>query len=252
MKFWEKLSDKLKQKGFSAQQIKKLEELFGNLDAATLLNMPHDQLLPAMSGRTVAEKRKQIESLLATVREIIQQRDAGEEEQGRQTSLNSTHMGGLNAYAAFTINGTAISGDTTMTSIGGVDVSSGHIELYSVEWGARIEAQRSASSRKMLPIRIHKRIDQTTPDFYRALAKNATLAGDIKIFDTNPEDGTIRHRFRISISGARVISIESQCPDVLGTSNLKRPSCEVIEIIPHVITYTDVVHSNEYTDEWVG
>ena len=252
MEFWKKLNKSLKQKGFSAQQVKKLEELFGNLDATALLNTPHGQLLPAMSGRTVAEKREKIELLLSAVREIIQARDAGEEGHVRQTSLNSTHIGGLNAYAAFTINGTAISGDTTVASAGGVDVSSGHIELYSVEWGARIEGQarRAASSRQILPIRIHKRIDQSTPDFYRALAQNAALAGEIKIFDMNPEVATIRYRFRITISGARVISAESRSPGALEPANSNRPPYEVIEIVPHTVTYTDVVHSKEYTDEW--
>ncbi len=70
MEFWNKLSTALRQKGFSAAQIKKLREAFGALDAAGLLRTPPDQLLPAVTGRTVAEKREKIETLLATVREV--------------------------------------------------------------------------------------------------------------------------------------------------------------------------------------
>ncbi len=70
MEFWNKLSEALKQKGFRAQQIKKLEELFGSLDAAALLNLHPDEFLPAMTGSTVAGKRAKIETFLAVVQEV--------------------------------------------------------------------------------------------------------------------------------------------------------------------------------------
>jgi type VI secretion system Hcp family effector len=161
---------------------------------------------------------------------------------------------GLNAYAAFTANGTALAGDTTMTSIGGVDVSADHIELYSVHWGTRVgtegQSHRASAHRRVLPVRIAKRVDQTTPEFYQALTQNQTIAGDIKIFDTNPEDGTTRHRFTITIAGARVLAVESQSPDAFDADTSSRPPFDVIELVPHTITYTDMVNSKEYTDEW--
>lgn len=160
----------------------------------------------------------------------------------------------LNAYAALTANGTALSGDTTMTSIGGVDVSSDHIELYQVKWGTRVgtegQSHRAASHRRILPIQIMKRVDGTTPEFYQALTQNATIAGEIKIFDTSPEDGTTRHRFTITIAGARVLSVESCSPDSHDGEVSSRAPYDLIELVPHTITYTDVVNSKEYTDEW--
>ena len=70
MEFWKKLSEALKDKGFSTTQIKKLQEMFGHLDAAGLLRLSPDQLLLAMTGRTVAEKKKKAKILLETAREI--------------------------------------------------------------------------------------------------------------------------------------------------------------------------------------
>lgn len=70
MEFWNKLSEALKQKGFSSVQNKRLQEVFGHLDAAGLLSLTEDQLLPAMTGRTAAEKRKKIETLRTVIREI--------------------------------------------------------------------------------------------------------------------------------------------------------------------------------------
>jgi type VI secretion system Hcp family effector len=95
-----------------------------------------------------------------------------------------------------------------------------------------------------------KRVDGTTPELYQALTTNATISGDIKIFDTNPEDGTTRHRFTITIAGARILAIESRSPDAFDADQSNRPPYEVVEVVPHTITYTDVVNSKEYTDEW--
>ncbi len=161
---------------------------------------------------------------------------------------------GLNAYAALTYNGTPYAGDTTVTSMGGVDVSADHIELYEVKWGTRVgtegQAHRASSHRRIMPIRIMKRVDQTTPEFYQALTQNMTVAGEIKIFDTNPEDGGTRHRFTITIAGARILAVESCSPDAFDADVSNRPPYEVIELVPHTITYTDMVNSKEYTDEW--
>lgn len=160
----------------------------------------------------------------------------------------------LNAYAALTYNGTALAGDVTMTTIGGVDVSADHIECYQVKWGSRVgtegQSHRASSFLRVLPIALMKRIDGTTPELYQALSENATIAGDIKVFDTNPEDGITRHRFTITISGARILSIESCSPDAFDADVSNRPPYEVIEIVPHTITYTDVVFSKEYTCAW--
>ncbi len=80
MQFWKKLAEALKQKGFSSVQIKKLQEMFGRLDAAGLLRLSQDQLLAAMTGRTVAEKRAKIETLLAAVREVQENIEPSEPE----------------------------------------------------------------------------------------------------------------------------------------------------------------------------
>lgn len=164
----------------------------------------------------------------------------------------------LNAYAALTLNGTPLSGDVTMTSIGNVDVSADHIEAYEVLWGAVLETsdegpgRRAATRRHLLPLQLVKRVDQTTPELYRALAQNATVAGDVKIFDTNPEDGTTRHRFTLELAGSRVVSIESESPDTLDADTTNRPPSERVEIACRTITYRDEVNGVEFTDEVSG
>lgn len=80
MEFWDKLNTVLKQKGFSITQIKKIQEVFGHLDAAGILLLSPGQLLPAMTGRTVAEKMKKIETLLLALKEVQAQSDADPDE----------------------------------------------------------------------------------------------------------------------------------------------------------------------------
>ena len=151
----------------------------------------------------------------------------------------------LNFYAAFTLGGTALNGDVTMETIGGVDVSSDHIEGYELRFGTRVstegQAHRASSHRRILPVRIMKRIDQTTPLLYQGLKQNQRLDGDIKIFDNDPDSGETRHRFTVRLTQARVLSIESSVPDAFDADESNRPPYEVIELVPHTLAYVDEI-----------
>ncbi|MGF1645051.1 MAG: type VI secretion system tube protein Hcp [Thiotrichales bacterium] len=159
----------------------------------------------------------------------------------------------LLSYAALNVNGTALSGDTTHATFGGVDVSADHIELAEVGFGSRATADavthRISTRRQILPVRLTKRIDQTTPELYQALATHARIDGDIKLFDTSPVDGSTRHRFTVTITGGRILAIESFSPDAFDPSQSVRPHYERIELAPHTITYADVVTSKAFTDD---
>ncbi len=97
MDFWSKLSEALKQKGFSAVQFKKLNEAFGALDAPGLLSTPPNELLPAMTGRTVREKREKIATLLSVAREIDQISNIGQttDTATRRIRVDETRLGRL-------------------------------------------------------------------------------------------------------------------------------------------------------------
>ena len=75
------------------------------------------------------------------------------------------------------------------------------------------------------------------------------IEGQIKLFDTHPEDGSTRHRFTLAISKARIASIQSHLLDSLDPATSGRPAVETIELVPHMISYTDEVYSTEFTDE---
>jgi type VI secretion system secreted protein Hcp len=161
------------------------------------------------------------------------------------------------SFAALTVNGAPLGGDVTQATIGGVDVSRGHIEVYDLSFGARVTtapntgaSPRSTGRRQLDPLRLTKPMDRTTPLLYQALSQHRTIAGDVLIFDTNPEDGTTRHRFTIRLSDARITAVASAVTDPnVGIPVPGRPY-ESVELVPHTIAYIDEVASVEYEDHW--
>lgn len=160
----------------------------------------------------------------------------------------------LNLYCAFELGGTALSGDVTMTTIGGVDVSTDHIEGYELHFGTRVEsegtAHRASSRRRIEPVRLCKRTDATTPLLYQGVAQNQRLDGDIKIFDVNPGTGETRHRFTVRLTQSRIVGVNTASPDVLDPETTNRPVTEWLELIPHTIAYIDEVDGTEFEDVW--
>lgn len=160
----------------------------------------------------------------------------------------------LNLYCAFQLAGTALSGDVTMTTIGGVDVSTDHIEGYELHFGTRIEseglAHRASSRRRIEPVRICKRTDRTTPLLFQGLKENQRVDGDIKIFDTNSNTGETRHRFTVRLTQCRILALTTNSPDVLDPESTNRPVSEWLELMPRTIAYIDEVNGTEFEDTW--
>ena len=158
----------------------------------------------------------------------------------------------FNSYARLTLNGTPLAGDTTVAEIGGVDVSADHIEVYEVRWGSA-SAMASADGRpgraQVQPVLITKRVDQSTPRLYQAMMTNAAIDGAIKLFDTHPDSGEVRHRFTLTLAKARIQSITSCSPDTLDTAVAARPAREVVAIAAATLTYSDEVNSVEYRQD---
>lgn len=160
----------------------------------------------------------------------------------------------LNAYAALEAEGIgALDGDSSMTEIAGVDVSADHIEIYQFDCGARVgtegQAHRASSHRRIMPVRIEKRHDQSSPLLYQALKENKAVSGVFKFFDNN-EAGETRHRFSITITNARVLSVETKSPDAFDADESNRPMYDIVEFVPHTIAYEDMIESKMFEDRW--
>lgn len=161
----------------------------------------------------------------------------------------------LNLYCAFSLAGTALSGEVTMTSVGGVDVSTDHIEGYELHFGRRIDhdgtTSRASGPRRIEPVRLCKRADATTPLLYQELAQNQRLDGDIKLFDVDPDSGETRHRFTVRLTQSRIVGVHTTSPDVLDPDTKNRPITEWLDLVPHTMAYIDEVNGTE-ANVWSG
>ncbi|MEU1971486.1 type VI secretion system tube protein Hcp [Microbacterium sp. NPDC019599] len=162
----------------------------------------------------------------------------------------------LNSYARLTLNGTELTGDVSATEFGGVDVSSGYIEVRRLSFGAATarltEGGMATGRRQYEPIRLMKRLDAGTPQLYRALAQNEVVAGEILLFDTDPADGTIRHWFTVGIGSGVVSRIDSVSPDVWDPAVATWIAYEEVSLVATSITFQHLRGGTSFEDQVGG
>jgi type VI secretion system secreted protein Hcp len=157
-------------------------------------------------------------------------------------------------YAAFTIDGEELTGETTLASIGDVDVSSGHVEIYELNFGAEralregSKSGRTVGRHELMPLRLVKRCDRTTPLLYQALSRGQRLDGEIKLFDAHPDTGEIHQHFAVTLEQARLVAMTTTSPDVFNPEDSNRPVYDFVELVSRTITYADLVHGTEFMD----
>lgn len=158
----------------------------------------------------------------------------------------------LNSYAELTINGEELDGDTSISEIAGIDVSSHHLECFSVRWASRLKSPSSAgrvrSTVKKQPVILLKPLDKSTPLLHKALATNQRIDGTIKIFGFDTQSGETHHFFSLKLDQARIVSLESISANTLSTDTATLPPTEQVELIAQTLTYIDVINDIEYED----
>jgi type VI secretion system secreted protein Hcp len=155
----------------------------------------------------------------------------------------------LNAYAELTANGDILECNTSVPHIADIDVSSDHIECFSVSWGSRLNTLSSTRRRgrvTKLPVTLLKPIDKSTPLLYQAMATNQRIDGPVKIFDVDPESGVTRHFFTVKLERATIISLESKSPNTLNSDTAASPPSEQVELSAYTLTYIDEINEIEY------
>lgn len=259
MEFWNKLGAALKQKGFSAVQIKKLQEAFGHLNAAELLRLSVDQLLPAMTGRTVAEKREKIETLQATVREVQPQQVLPREVLPREALPNKGLPMAMFSYLQFKAGGedapVLYGEDNTRNNVGDRDVSAWlecsafEVALDTGQQGTHGSSQ-STGHRVWRPARFVLRVGKSTPWLFDAARMNKSIDLVLHLFAAHWNSGQIEQHFQYRIQQGRITSLRLVQPDVLDPSTAHLPHRVELSVVPNVSEMESFTGGTMMVDNW--
>ena len=150
----------------------------------------------------------------------------------------------LNTYVAMTLNGEAITGEVTLATIGGVDVSANHLECTAIN-----HEIFGGDTGKLghTPFKMIKRVDKASPLLYRALDNNETVTATIKYFNNDPDSGVTKHFFSAVLTGGRVSAIRQWIPNSLDPTGAFFPPMEEISITYQSIEFVNIGNGAAHT-----
>lgn len=160
----------------------------------------------------------------------------------------------LNGYLRLTIDGSPLTGDVTMASIGGIDVSTDHVEVLELRVGVVVAGAnpgdaRQRARREFLPVQMTKPLDRTTPRLVEAASRGREVDASFLLFDNDPDSGETRHRFTIRLEQARITAVTTQSPDRLDPASANRPATDDVELVARSFAWVDEVHGVEFEDD---
>lgn len=151
------------------------------------------------------------------------------------------------------INGNAVKGESTQTSLG----REGSIECVQYEMSvtsAREAATNLVTARRQFsPLKIVKRVDRSSPLLVAALSQNQKIDGVFKFFRPNPSgDGTTEQYFTVEIKEGNVASVKQFVPSTIQKETAGEPPQEEVTFVFKTITWTYTNGGVTHTDSWAG
>lgn len=150
----------------------------------------------------------------------------------------------LMVYASLTADDTALAGDSTNSSVGGVDVSA-MLECYSLEFSA---SSPEGKESQFSPLRFRKRSSENTPELWKASLLKQKISGTFHMFDADPNSGQTRERFRVVITGAQIVNLSTASPDASNPSLAPMPQYDLVELAPKTMSINELTSGTKY--EW--
>lgn len=149
------------------------------------------------------------------------------------------------------VNGTAISGESTQTSLG----RENSIECVYFEQevkSSRDSTTGAATGRRIYePILIRKRIDKATPLLAKAMTENATCDATFKFYRPHPlGDGTTEQFFSIDLKKGRVSYLKTWLPAVYDPDTAADAPMEDVRFVFHTIDWTYTNGGVTHEDTW--
>jgi type VI secretion system Hcp family effector len=158
-------------------------------------------------------------------------------------------------YLKLKVAGTDIEGESTVTTIGGVDVSKtiecdGFSEKVSTAQDK--VSKRPTGQRIYEALTIRKWVDKASPELQKALCDTMPCEGEFLFFRPAADDKRMEHYFTIKIERARVSAINRYLPDVSDgdIASAGKPPMEQVSFVFGKITWTHVPGGKEHSDDW--
>lgn len=153
-------------------------------------------------------------------------------------------------YASIDIDGTTITGYTSISSISGIDISDGFIEFFTyrheIKTGDSGDVTRVSARITAGPITITKRIDQATPLLAQGLIQNSLVEGFILFFWRDPDTGLTIEAFKVTFTQGRIISLRTFTVVGEGVSQI----VEEVSFSYNILSWQDLQTSTEFEYSW--
>lgn len=154
-------------------------------------------------------------------------------------------------YLQLTANNSTISGDVSVSTVGGIDVSFDHIEGFGFYHELTIPPGGTASKAAGTthgPITFIKRRDRSTPRLMQALDQNQTIVCAIKFFARSLDTGSAYLSHVYQVQQGAIVAIRSEVLNRYSPEGAQMPAVERVSLAYRTLT---VIHAPTST-EWVG
>ncbi len=167
--------------------------------------------------------------------------------------LPSMSQAALNAYLDLSCGGSDIDGDSPVDVIGGLDVSN-MIEVTAFGLNLSLSGDRGSgrvsARRSYKPVRIIKRIDQSSPLLVQALVQNQSCDAILYFFRPSPTgDGTTEQFYTVTLEAARIVAITPTLASTLDPATVGLPLTEAVSFAINTIRFTYEPGGVEFEDD---
>jgi type VI secretion system Hcp family effector len=158
-------------------------------------------------------------------------------------------------YLKLKAGGSDIEGESTVTTIGGIDVSKAiECDGFSEKVTAAQDhtSKRPTGQRIYEAITIRKWVDKSSPELQKALCDTALCEGEFLFFRPAHDEKRMEHFFTVKMERARVSGINRYLPDVPDgdIAAAAKPPLETVSFVFGRVTWSHVPAGKEHTDDW--
>jgi type VI secretion system secreted protein Hcp len=152
-------------------------------------------------------------------------------------SLHSVARAAEPVFLRLKIQGAEVKGDVALRGVEGmIECSSYEQEVTMPVATAGLQSGR----RQYQPLKITKRIDQSSPQILKALTQNEVVDAEFHFYRVNRASGAVQQFYTVEIKQAHVVSVKQMNPDRAVAATAALPPMEEVSFAFNTIKWTYV------------